>query len=153
MNNREYNYFCTECGSELLSSGKCIKCGAMGPPSPVDTRTEYYGSVGSQAASGSTDGLTITYFVLALLNLLGGVPTVISFGGLWLLFGAFSESDLLYLSLLLACLGYCIASVITLVASIINWTKHGAILKQSFLVGVISFVVLAGIPFLISLVG
>ena len=165
--------FCPQCGMKYSLNnfkGFCIHCGCninavlagqiqvnntqQVPQQPVVPSQP--GIVQPQPVTKQEEkipGGAVAFLVISILGILIGVPTIIHFGVIWLLFGALSGDSVQYYLILYICLGLVIACIVGLPASIINMILKGRHTKNCILIVVILTIIGLLIPVFLQTTG
>ena len=140
MINKEHNNYCESCGAELMSDGKCIKCGKIGKPS--DNTVEDDGkSDRLRKYLSNLQGRTkanLVYRKIALVNLVASIPLT-GFLFAYIIFSNNVDHNFyfLYFDLILA---YFCTSVLTPVFNLItNKLSTSIIITIVIFIAVFSF--------------
>ncbi len=105
---------------------------------------EFCPSCGNYTVTSGEKSLSIVIMILSSINLFFGVPFIATFGGLWFLFGAFANDEVMYIGLLLSCLVYMIMSGVSFIVCIVDTIKKNRYSKLSliiFIIAVLSLVI------------
>ena len=119
--------FCHDCGNPLNINGECDYCSVI---SDVDKENE------------ANKSKALLYMIISIVNIAVIFPGEFMWSILWLLFGRLSGEDVFtYLVILSIGCGYILASLIALIAFIINKTKNGAMTNKAFKSTFIGFII------------
>lgn len=82
---------CPKCGNKITGGNNCLRCGYVKNSESIKEEI-----VISEEKSNIKQDVINTFYMFALSNILGGVPTVMMFGSIWLMFGAFGDKSTYY---------------------------------------------------------
>ena len=152
-----FNGFCIHCGCNInavLTGQTQVNNTQQVPQQPVVPSQP--GIVQTQPVTKQEEkipGGAVAFLVISILGILIGVPTIIHFGVIWLLFGALSGDSVQYYLILYICLGLVIACIVGLPASIINMILKGRHTKKCILIVVILTIIGLLIPVFLQTTG
>ena len=104
---------CFNCHVENKDDAKlCMNCGAV-----------LNNSLGQKKGKDPKEKSAIS-LILSIINIICVLPFVVTFGGMWLIFGAFSGDSITYYVLLILCAGYILFSIGFIVFSITRMIRN-----------------------------
>lgn len=104
---------CFNCHVENKDDAKfCMNCGAV-----------LNDSLGQKKGKDPKEKSAIS-LILSIINIICVLPFVVTFGGMWLIFGAFSGNSITYYGILILCAGYGLFSLGFLIFSITRMIRN-----------------------------
>lgn len=139
MNDNFTNNLCSKCGSIVNDNNYCTNCGEANINKNISVESETQINNQNNVSAHRKKLGPSFYLAMSLLNLFIILPASPSGMFVAILLGSLFAGDFFGKVLSLCYLGYCCASVVAVIAFVINLVKKGEILKQCFFVIFISF--------------